>query len=100
MKIMTDFVADQFWMIVAHMEVETVSDFEKMMNEMDGMSEADMKEMEEIMKDYHDLVVSGRRGSKSGLVWSFTAPTCDPGQLPRMTLTPIRNMNPPVILIS
>jgi hypothetical protein len=31
------------------------------MTETDGMSEADMKEMEAIMKDYHDLVLSGRR---------------------------------------
>ena len=61
MKIMTDFVADQFWMIVAQMEVESVAEFEKMMTSMEGMSKEDMKEMEEIMKDYHDLVISGRR---------------------------------------
>jgi hypothetical protein len=61
MRIMTDFVADQYWMIVSQMEVESLRDFEKMMTETDGMSEADMKEMEAIMKDYHDLVLSGRR---------------------------------------
>jgi hypothetical protein len=61
MRVMTDFVADQYWTIVAQMEVESLSDFEKMMTGTDGMSEADMKEMEAIMKDYHDLVLSGRR---------------------------------------
>ena len=61
MQVMTDFVADQYWTIVAHMEVESLEAFEKMMTEMDGMSEADAKEMEEVMKDYHDFVLSGRR---------------------------------------
>jgi hypothetical protein len=61
MKIMTDFVGEQYWTIIAHMEVETIADFEKMMSSMDGISAEDMKEMEEIMKDYHDLVLSGKR---------------------------------------
>jgi len=61
MQVMTDFVADQYWMIVAHMEVESLTDFEKMMTDMAGYSEADMKELEEVMKDYHDFVLSGRR---------------------------------------
>jgi hypothetical protein len=61
MKIMTDFVGEQYWTIIAHMEVETIADFEKMMSSMDGISAEDMKEMEEIKKDYHDLVLSGKR---------------------------------------
>ena len=62
MRIMTDFVAESYWMIVAHMEVESLSDFEKMMSgEIGGGSPEDMKEMEEVMKDYHSLVKSGKR---------------------------------------
>ena len=57
MRIMTDVSAERYWTIVAEMEVESLEAF---MN-MDGMPEEDMKAMEEIMKDYHDLVDHGRR---------------------------------------
>lgn len=57
MRIMTDVSAERYWTIVAEMEVESLEEF---MN-MGGMSEEDMKAMEEIMKDYHDLVDHGRR---------------------------------------
>ena len=60
MKIMTDFCAERYWTLVMEMEVESLQAFEDMMQGK-GMSEADMKEMEAIMKDYHDLVLSGRR---------------------------------------
>ena len=60
MKIMTDFCAEQYWTIVAEMEVESLEAFEKMMQPAGGDAEA-MKEFEEIMKGYHDLVESGRR---------------------------------------
>ena len=42
------------------MEVATLSDFENMMTG-NGMSEEDGKQMEKIMKDYHDLVDYGSR---------------------------------------
>ena len=59
MRIMTDFVAEQYWTIVSEMQVESLADFEKFMQ--GGGDEAAMKEFGEIMKDYHDLVLSGRR---------------------------------------
>lgn len=61
MRIMTDFVAEQYWTVVAEMEVESLDAFEKMMSGGGQGSEADMKEMERIMKDYHDLVDRGKR---------------------------------------
>jgi len=60
MRIMTDFCAEQYWTIVAEMEVTDLNSFEKMMSNPSGSAE-DMKEFEKIMKDYHDLVDYGRR---------------------------------------
>jgi hypothetical protein len=60
MKIMTDFCAERYWTVVSEMEVENMAAFETMMSN-DGGDAAAMKEMESIMKDYHDLVESGRR---------------------------------------
>lgn len=60
MKIMTDVAADRYWTVVAEMEVPSLEAFEKMMKG-DGMDEAAGKQMEEIMKGYHDLVDVGRR---------------------------------------
>ena len=60
MRIMTDFCAEQYWTVVAEMEVEDLSAFERMMSAPAG-SEDDMKKFQEIMKDYHDLVDHGKR---------------------------------------
>lgn len=60
MRILTDFAAERYWTLVAEMEVESVADFERMMSAMPG-NEDDAKEMEKIMKGYHDLVDGGRR---------------------------------------
>ena len=60
MRIMTDFAADRYWMLVAEMEVESVAAFERMMSE-PPTNEEDAKEFEKIMKGYHDLVESGKR---------------------------------------
>ena len=60
MRILTDFAGERYWTIVAEMEVSSLDDFEKMMQG-SGMSEADGKAMEELMKGYHDLVERGRR---------------------------------------
>lgn len=57
MRVLTDFSGEQYWTIIAEMEVESVDKFMSM----DGMDPAAMKEMETIMKDYHDLVDRGRR---------------------------------------
>lgn len=61
MRIMTDFCAEQYWTLVAEMEVKSLEDFEHMMSAPPAGSEEDMKKMEEIMKGYHDLVNHGRR---------------------------------------
>lgn len=60
MKIMTDFSAERYWTIVAQMEVPDLESFEKMMSNPQG-SEEDMKQFDEIMKGYHDLVDYGKR---------------------------------------
>lgn len=56
MRVMTDFCADQYWTLVAEMEVPDLAAFEKMMEPSD-----DMKQFEEIMKGYHDLIDHGKR---------------------------------------
>lgn len=62
MRIMTDFVAERYWTVVSEFEVESLDAFEKMMSGQDGaMDEETMKQMDELMKGYHDLVESGRR---------------------------------------
>jgi len=59
MRIMTDFCAEQYWTIVSEMEAPSLAEFEKFMS---GTGDPEtMKEFGEIMKDYHDLVISGRR---------------------------------------
>ncbi len=60
MRVMTDFCAERYWTLVAEMEVSSMDEFERLMQGA-GQSEEDMKEFENIMKDYHDLVEYGRR---------------------------------------
>jgi hypothetical protein len=60
MKIMTDFCAEQYWTVVAEMEVPSMQAFEEMMKG-EGQNAEDAKEMEKIMKDYHELVQRGKR---------------------------------------
>lgn len=60
MRVLTDVSAERYWTVVIEMEVESLKAFEEM-GQGAGMSEAAMKEMEAIMKGYHDLVESGRR---------------------------------------
>lgn len=57
---MTDFCAEQYWTVVSEMEVPNLQAFEDMMNNPTGSAE-DMKQFEEIMKGYHDLLDHGRR---------------------------------------
>jgi hypothetical protein len=61
MRIMTDMCAEQYWTLVSEMEVPSLQAFEDMMSGPAGMSEADMKEFENLMKGYHDLVDRGKR---------------------------------------
>ncbi len=60
MRVLTDFSAERYWMLVGEMEVASLQAFESSMKG-EGMSENDSKEMEGIMKGYHDLVEGGRR---------------------------------------
>jgi hypothetical protein len=60
MRIMTDFCAERYWMCVAEMEVANMAEFENMMAGT-GQDAAAGKEMEALMKGYHDLVESGKR---------------------------------------
>ena len=60
MRVMTDFSAERYWTVVAEMEVPDLGALEKMMSAPPGSTD-DMKQMEEIMKDYHDLVDHGKR---------------------------------------
>ena len=60
MRILTDVSAERYWTLVSEMEVPSFEAFEKMMSGQ-GQSEKDMKEFENIMQGYHDLVDHGRR---------------------------------------
>lgn len=60
MRIMTDFCAERYWTIVAEMEVTDINSFEQMNSNPSGSPE-DLKEFENIMKGYHDLVDYGKR---------------------------------------
>lgn len=61
MRIMTDFCGEQYWTLVAEMEVSDLQSFEQMMASPPPGSAEDMKKFDEIMKGYHDLVDHGRR---------------------------------------
>jgi hypothetical protein len=60
MRVMTDFSAERYWTVVAEMEVPDLAAFEQMMSSPQGSAE-DMKQFEEVMKGYHDLVDHGKR---------------------------------------
>lgn len=60
MRVLTDFAGAEYWTVVAEMEVEDLAAFEKMMSAAPENPD-DMKQMEEIMTGYHDLVDHGRR---------------------------------------
>jgi len=55
MRVMTDVSAERYWTIVAEFDVESMDKFMAM------DSSPDMKEIESLMKGYHELVDHGRR---------------------------------------
>ncbi|MBC8088218.1 MAG: hypothetical protein H7Z40_13200 [Phycisphaerae bacterium] len=57
MRVLTDFAGEEFWTIISENEVESIDKFMAM----DDMDPELMKQFEEIMKDYHDHVIRGRR---------------------------------------
>ena len=60
MRVMTDFSAERYWTVIAEMEVSDLQSFERMMSSPQGSAE-DQKQMEELMKGYHDRVDGGKR---------------------------------------
>jgi hypothetical protein len=55
-KVMTDVTAERFWTVVCETEVKSMTEYE------DSMKKSmEMKELQDIMQGYHDLVESGRR---------------------------------------
>ena len=61
-RVMTDFVGERYWTIVAEFEVESLDAFEKMMSGEGAPMDAEtMQQMDELMKGYHDLIEYGRR---------------------------------------
>lgn len=61
MRIMTDVSAERYWTLVAEMEVQSLQALEDMMASPPAASPEDLRELENAMKDYHDLVDHGRR---------------------------------------
>lgn len=62
MRVMTDFVAEQYWTIVCEFEVESLQAFEDMMSgKAPKVDPALMKEMEAAGAGYHEHVVNGKR---------------------------------------
>ena len=60
MRLLTDAVGPRYWTLVAEMAVESLTAYEEMMSNPQGSPE-DMKQFEELMKGYHDLVDHGHR---------------------------------------
>ena len=62
MRVMTDFVGERYWTIASEFEVESLDAFEKMMSGQGTPMDAEtQKQIEELMKGYHDFVEFGRR---------------------------------------
>jgi hypothetical protein len=56
MRVLTDVSAERYWTVVSEMEVEDLGAYAEM-----SRKSMQQKEFQEAMKDYHDLVVEGRR---------------------------------------
>jgi hypothetical protein len=56
MRVMTDVSAEQYWTVVAEMEIESIDKYQEMTRK-----SMDIKELQDVMKGYHDLVDHGRR---------------------------------------
>ena len=57
MRLLTDVCGERYWTLIAEMEVHSLDEFMKMMED----DSADMEEVGKIMEGYHDLVDYGRR---------------------------------------
>lgn len=56
MRVMTDVSAERYWTVVSEMEVPNLEEYARKSRE--SMA---IKEFQEAMKGYHDLIESGRR---------------------------------------
>jgi len=56
MRVMTDVSAERYWTVVTETEVESLEKYSEMTRK-----SMEMKEFQDAMKGYHDLVDSGRR---------------------------------------
>ena len=55
-RVMTDVCAERYWTVVSEMEVESIEKFTEM-----SRKAMEIKEFQDVMKGYHDLIVEGRR---------------------------------------
>jgi len=56
MRIMTDVSAERYWTVVAELEVPNLAEYVQKTRE-----SMEMKEFQDTMKGYHDLIDTGRR---------------------------------------
>ena len=56
MRVMTDVSAERYWTVVAEMEVESLEKYTETTR-----TAMEVKELQDVMKGYHDLVAEGRR---------------------------------------
>jgi hypothetical protein len=56
MRIMTDVSAERYWTVVSEMEVENLEEYTET-----SRKTMEIKEVQDVMKGYHDLVDHGRR---------------------------------------
>lgn len=56
LRVLTDVTAERYWTVVSEMEVEDLGKYTEMIRKA-----MEQKEFQDAMKDYHDLVVEGRR---------------------------------------
>jgi len=56
MRVMTDMSSERYWMVVAEVEVSSLEQFAET-----AKKSMQMKEFQDTMQGYHDLVESGRR---------------------------------------
>ena len=56
MRVMTDVSAERYWTVVSEVEVESIEKFTEM-----SRQSMQMKEFQDAMKGYHDLIEYGRR---------------------------------------
>ena len=56
MRVMTDVSAERYWTVVSEMEVPSLEDYAQR-----SRQSMEIKEFQEAMKGYHDLIEHGRR---------------------------------------